>query len=619
MDRNRTRASAERRARVGAIAVACGLVAACDAQGKAVPVALELPVAVDPEGMAFYKTNVVRGFVAEGSPEERKWTPVASAEVSLVGWRDEPRIVRTLTDARGEFVLGFEGPAWRFYLAARRRGFRRTGRFVSLPRAPFLEPVGVLLLVPDAPVRGRCVDWDKRPIAGAEIRAFQEHEPAPWNSPVTRSGDDGSFCLEQCPEGDFVVTATREGRVPTFHRRGAADTDELELLLAPEVRLPGKVVDDAGAPVAGARVSVRENVDFTPIPPSAATTDSDGRFELRGLRSPGSWWYGSVSKPGMQTLALRGVDAAALERIVLERKRLLEVALRPDARGRTPSIDLAHVEWADARFARQSGGGRLGDFEVDGGVLRATWIGGRRDPFVHFRVSARSTTGAWAASEWREAPEADGSTIRTEIAFPPTGRVGGRVNVGGNPVGGLGARVRISVRQDSLVEPFLERAAVCGLVGAFDRYGLPQHSAIVRVDSKEWFGGAPASIGVSSNPMLSYVSLDARPAARIRGTLRTASGPLRWPVGVAAFAVDGAGGSTSAEPAAWTASDLDGRFVLAPLEAGEYVVCPDASLSPRVLPGPYAPSPPSAAGWPWRVTVEAGGTGRIDVEFPQPR
>jgi len=130
------------------------------------------------------------------------------------------------------------------------------------PRPPGTEPVGVV------EVRGRVLDPDGRPVAGATVRAQARlpYGPSRQAGPSATTGPEGRFALrgprsafEGAPDSPGRVVASAPGFGLGLARvvlRGGAEATVR--LARDDVPIEGRVVDLEGRPVAGASVRVAE-------------------------------------------------------------------------------------------------------------------------------------------------------------------------------------------------------------------------------------------------------------------------------------------------------------------------------------------------------------------------
>ena len=146
-----------------------------------------------------------------------------------------------------------------------------------------------------ARIEARFVDEHRRAVAGVEVSAHRSSGPDP------RSGPDGRVDLEVDPVGELTW-----GELDYRHPRFATDGVEFELqpgrdldlgdiVLRSGGALRGQVVDGAGRPLAGARVSVPGEPEVSPMAggmtrttgtslgAASVSTDERGFFRLEGL------------------------------------------------------------------------------------------------------------------------------------------------------------------------------------------------------------------------------------------------------------------------------------------------------------------------------------------------
>ncbi len=236
-----------------------------------------------------------------------------------------------------------------------------------------------LVCQPAWPVAGRVVDAESgAPLADATVSfwTFAERD-------TVRSGPDGSFVHPRFPSGAPAqqVRATKTGHGPAvrylrlhgdgrWKLSGASEqepdqlgqgTPWIELALVPELTVRGRVADEQGRAIAGARVSLEGYFRVLPSVASrdggAAESASSGAFAIGGLRSDIGHAL-SVEAPGFaqETLELEQGDGRELDlgTLVLRREALLagvvidaagqpvedvEVVLEP--LGSVPAMDTA--------------------------------------------------------------------------------------------------------------------------------------------------------------------------------------------------------------------------------------------------------------------------------------
>ncbi len=188
-------------------------------------------------------------------------------------------------------------------------------------------PAGWIALPRTAPLAGRVVaDASGEPIAGALV--WPGFDPGRFAS----SDADGRFQLEAPPAERFWLQAEAAGFLPLVEHPAAGH--ELVLRLEPAAAVAGRVVDEAGRPVPGARLTaaLRSHPDKRPAfrPDRAAgraVSDREGRFQLTGLH-PAAGYELAVAKAGFHPSraplepAAPGGGRPPL-RVVLERSRAI--------------------------------------------------------------------------------------------------------------------------------------------------------------------------------------------------------------------------------------------------------------------------------------------------------
>ncbi len=204
------------------------------------------------------------------------------------------------TDAKG-FFQAPACPAAEVELTVRKKGFAT----VSLPalRVPpgtGTADLGVVTLKPGAHLAGRVVDSQNRPVPEAEVfaldrptRGLEVDRHLKGQKPTVKTASDGGFLIENLPSGQSVHLVVRAAgfltAIPAAVRPPAAKP--LVIRLEPEAVLQGRVVEEDGDPVVGARIESRwqatlpEDSGVRAGEPvfRSARSGADGRFDLRGF------------------------------------------------------------------------------------------------------------------------------------------------------------------------------------------------------------------------------------------------------------------------------------------------------------------------------------------------
>ncbi|MCC6408711.1 MAG: carboxypeptidase regulatory-like domain-containing protein, partial [Planctomycetes bacterium] len=188
-------------------------------------------------------------------------------------------------------------------------------------RAPLAEPRRESQAVPEAPsdpaasrtepfrVRGTVCDVDGLPVARVSIATED-------GTVLAQASADGAF--ELAIDRDLLLVARSPAHVTVraAHARATAPDAELHVVVAPKTKLAGRVVDERGSPIAGAKLECRlPDLLFARIPfpldhSSAwfaserdAESDNSGRFEFASFPElPGALL--DVQAKGFRSLTL---------------------------------------------------------------------------------------------------------------------------------------------------------------------------------------------------------------------------------------------------------------------------------------------------------------------------
>ncbi len=177
------------------------------------------------------------------------------------------------------------------------------------------------------------VDAAGAPIAGARVVLREGAGPAGREVAAAVSAKDGTFALTAPPRTDTTFEVAAPGCAPSLlaHVRVERGTLALgEVACFAPTALRGRVVDSAGAPIAGARVAAEPALYADEPAASAAmrhetSAGRDGAGALEGL-APARWTV-VASAPGRADLVLPGVavrEGAPPLELVLAPERILE-------------------------------------------------------------------------------------------------------------------------------------------------------------------------------------------------------------------------------------------------------------------------------------------------------
>jgi hypothetical protein len=223
--------------------------------------------------------------------------PVADAQVSYDASEETESLqqqVRTADD--GSFAIEFVG-AGSYSLSV----YWKSSFHHYEVNVPDQESVDVSHEVPAGSLSGRLTGADGSALAHVHITLTNEtpdpHRPdAPihWPDYRTTSRDDGSFDFLMVPPGTYTLAAPDgqqfdrpvqfdpHGRV--FRRGiriGVDPVSDVDLQLAPESRITGRVVDGLGKPAGGAHLLLTDDEGRSCSTYWEADTDEGGAFEIR--------------------------------------------------------------------------------------------------------------------------------------------------------------------------------------------------------------------------------------------------------------------------------------------------------------------------------------------------
>lgn len=250
--------------------------------------------------------------------------PVAGAEVEL-----RSTLVWTAkTDADGIAKLRGIGATWA-PLAVRAEGHAPAALIVSTSGQPDVVEHVAVSLASGAGVAGRVIDEKGKPIAKARVVATNASEPLPVVDP-RRDGvltdASGKFALPALSAGTWRLAASDGTHAPTtsvpLTVDGTHARNDVELVLASGGVVRGTVKDKAGAPVAGANVSVVAQGHVFWRARRQAFTDASGQFSIAGL-----------ARRPVDVVAWHESGASTITQVDLAAKAENEVALVLDVTG----------------------------------------------------------------------------------------------------------------------------------------------------------------------------------------------------------------------------------------------------------------------------------------------
>jgi len=150
---------------------------------------------------------------------------------------------------------------------------------------------------------------DGHPLGRARVTLREARDPRKLESIITE--DDGKFVFENVPAGKYSLTGAKRGYISASYDQhdqfstaivtgAGVETESLELKLAPNAVIWGKVLDEAGDPVRHAMVTLynedhQEGVDQIRVR-GGTQTDDLGIYELPSL-APGKYFVSARATP----------------------------------------------------------------------------------------------------------------------------------------------------------------------------------------------------------------------------------------------------------------------------------------------------------------------------------
>lgn len=315
--------------------------------------------------------------------------PLPGARVTLAGsgfW--PPKSLQTGADGRFSWP---RVPAGIYELRAA-RGTLASSPVEGISLNPSSRRVFGLRLIEGWTLSGQVRDAeDERPLSSARIHVANGFLGAHSRSTTTDGG--GAFALDGIVDEDPVVYVEADGYVASGPLSVGADDPDLDVRLERGASLEGVVIDDRGEPLRGVAVrafgsDARRPVDVAavdqdslgvtagPVPPISssgtrqlaiaeqATTDAQGRFALRNLRS--GRFTALATQSGYapsesETVSLRPGETHRGLRIVMYRGHELRGRVL-DARGRGLTGIPVELRLPSERLPRMTVSGEDGSF-----------------------------------------------------------------------------------------------------------------------------------------------------------------------------------------------------------------------------------------------------------------
>ncbi len=366
------------------------------------------PVTVDFQLEDPEATGVVTGVVTSGGQA------LEGATVMVLDGRGWSQMVRVETDASGAFraegVVPGEGVTVRVSTSG---GVAKSETVEVLAEGEAQVAIDFKTTL----LRGRLLTTEGAAVSGAwiAIERTSGGSARDWSNVAaqTTSSAEGTFEAKGLEPGRYQVRVTGGGLAgflsdPVDVTDGNT-TDLGTFTLAPGLSIQGRVVDDAGAPVEDATISLKDATGRPVFNFSLVSTGSDGRYEMTGLE-PGRYTVGFEAKgyaPGSKTIDLDAGSATADG--VVSRGGSVSVLVQDeggmalsgarvvllDDRGRRVERTLSLVSLGDGDVGRVGDDGRARIPDLAPGlytvtVRRSGWTAGTDWPMV--RVASGTET-----------------------------------------------------------------------------------------------------------------------------------------------------------------------------------------------------------------------------------
>jgi len=229
------------------------------------------------------KIVLVKGAVITGHVNYRNSIKPASGVGVSVGHRIAGYIANSAyaaTDASGNYRVCVSGGL--LYVGAQVQGTGNSSQNISAKNGE-TKTVNFTLdePLPSAVVHGIVTGQDGKPVAGADILCSTLNYDQP---PAVRSGSDGKFTISAA-NSPMMYLRARKGDSVTIADVPALDGDDVTLKLQDNAlaSITGKVVDNDGKPITGAKVTGIQWHSRMGLNQDPVTTDNTGNFTLPQL------------------------------------------------------------------------------------------------------------------------------------------------------------------------------------------------------------------------------------------------------------------------------------------------------------------------------------------------
>ena len=258
------------------------------------------------------------GFVIRGQVVDEDGAPVTGATVR--GPRQDRSLLshirEAVTDEEGAYEIGsYNLDTEEVVLLASHPAFARRSLTVAPPQKGSAQATARFILGKGFAVEGFVYGLDGESLKGATVRYGRAGEDVDYRTALTDA--KGAFRLDRiATDGEEDIVAHAKGYAPASQKATpgkGTDTPELTFKLEPGVVASGRVVDEAGKPIAGARIHTRMAGALYFGRP--VRTDGEGRFRIDSLPRQGATV--DIQARGHSPLRGYALDMAAETEIVL--------------------------------------------------------------------------------------------------------------------------------------------------------------------------------------------------------------------------------------------------------------------------------------------------------------
>ena len=414
----------------------------------------------------------------------------------------------------------------------------------------------VSVMVKGAPIEGRVLGPDGRPVEGAEVLTTQ----SPWvldyaRALASRTDADGRFRTGQVAPGDWhlVVLAKQAAPFARVIKVGSAIPFE-EIRLTPPKTFRARVVDPDGRPVEGAFIPIDRWGDYRFLGISFYS-DAEGR--VRWEEAPEGDLRIDVMHQGYERISRR-IDRVTDEELTITLDPALEIAgTVRDATTRL-RIERARVEYGDVVPATgevaQWNTGLGGRSQVSNGSLNAEIPVFDAD-FYKLRISADGYEPFVSRAFRRE----ERAVLNYDVTLVPlrgSGRSATAIRPDGRPLVGAGRRESLGLRDGQVGARYvyLGETRTTDAEGKFAITG-EEPPSLVLVVGDDCFAYA------NSKALTESPRLQARPYGRVEGRFLVGGRPrANWPMELSGTLQDESTSFIVFDSSQTTRTDAEGRF-----------------------------------------------------------